>query len=224
MSFRTRDLCDLGLLTPRFFLNNELLEVLETFDVDERQITLMVRVRRRSGMPEMQALKEREAELLARYDLDYFQVLRRDEGKREFTALIKQRTSQALKGILSELHLEAFLTLPTILGEEECVISFCAKGDDLAEVLHILKGMNLPFEVRSLGKYEPPTSQWARKLTERQREILRLALESGYYEVPARISLTDLAKAVGISKAAMSKGLRRAEGKVLKSLISGHLA
>jgi predicted DNA binding protein len=43
----------------------------------------------------------------------------------------------------------------------------------------------------------------------------------GYYEVPARTSLTRLARVVGISKAAMSKILRRAEGRVLRSLIHG---
>ncbi len=219
LAFRTSDLSELGVLNPRFFLHNEYLEVLETFDIDERHITQIVRIRRRSHMPDEEELKEREEELLSRYNLSYFQVLRRDEGRKEFTALIKQKTAAALQGILRELRLEAFPTLPTVLGERECIISFCAKEDELGRVLKVLKDLRLPFEVRSLVEYVPPAVDWAKGLTERQKETLRLALELGYYEVPGRISLTDLAKVVGISKAAMSKSLRKAEGRILRSLI-----
>ncbi len=219
LSFNTDDLCDLGLLNPRFFLHNEFLEVLDTFDIDEEYITQTVRIRRKSDMPDEEEVREREAELLSRYNLDYFRVLARDETRKEFTALIKQRTTRVLAGILKELHLEAFPSIPTLIREDESIISFCADEDDLGRVLKILQNMNLPFNVKSLSRYVPPTTEWATGLTERQREILRLALESGYYEVPARISVTGLANVVGISKAAMSKNLRRAEGRVLRSLI-----
>ncbi|MFQ5838982.1 MAG: helix-turn-helix domain-containing protein [Thermoplasmata archaeon] len=196
--------------------------MLEIFDIDEEYITQIVRVRRRADAPDEGKLEEREQVLLSRYNLSYFQVLRRDEKSREFTALIKQRTSRALQGILRQLRLDAFPTLPTIIEEEESLVSFCAKEDELAKILEVLQGVRLPFEVKSLGEYIPPASGGATYLTDRQREILRLALELGYYEVPARVSLTKLAKVVGISKAAMSKSLRRAEGRVLKSMIYGH--
>ncbi|MCJ2519381.1 MAG: helix-turn-helix domain-containing protein [Candidatus Thermoplasmatota archaeon] len=195
--------------------------MLETFDVDERHITQIVRVRRRSSMPDDGELKENEAELLSRYNLSYFQVLRRDEERREFTALIKQKTNRTLEDILRELHLDVFPTFPIIIREDESIMSLCAKQDELGKVLKVLQRIELPFEVRSLGEYTPPVSEWGGSITERQREVLRLALELGYYEVPARTNLTDLAKVIGISKAAMSKNLRRAEGRVLSSLIHG---
>jgi predicted DNA binding protein len=221
LEFRTSDLCRLGLVNPRFFRHNELLEVLETFDVDADHITQVVRIRRKADMPSNVELQRREAELTSRYNLSYFHVIRRDDGKREFTALIKQRTSAALQGILRRMKLEAFLTLPTILMEDDSIISLCAKEDEMPRILALLEQMKMPFRVRSLTDYAPPSAKWGRDLTERQREILKLALELGYYEVPARVTLTGLAEVVGISKAAMSKILRRAEGRVLRSLMEG---
>ena len=52
-------------------------------------------------------------------------------------------------------------------------------------------------------------------LTEEQRETLRLALDEGYFDVPRRINLTELAARLGISDSAVSQRLRRAIGTVL---------
>lgn len=144
-----------------------------------------------------------------------------DPVGRSFTALIKQRTSQALQGVLRSLQLEAFPALPIVLGPEESVVSFCAKEEEMARVLQVLQDLGLPYRVRSLGPYAPPAAPVMDLLTPRQREILRLALELGYYEVPARVTVTRLAEVVGVSKAALSKTLRRGEGRAVRSITGG---
>lgn len=57
-------------------------------------------------------------------------------------------------------------------------------------------------------------------LTDRQREILNLAVERGYYEVPRQVTLQDLADELGIAIGAASEGLRRAESRVVRSHFS----
>lgn len=52
-------------------------------------------------------------------------------------------------------------------------------------------------------------------LTDEQRQTLQLALEEGYFEVPRRINLTELAAQLGISDSAVSQRLRRAITTVL---------
>lgn len=52
-------------------------------------------------------------------------------------------------------------------------------------------------------------------LTDTQRETLGLALERGYFEVPRRINLTDLAAEVGVSDTAVSQRIRRGLSKLL---------
>ena len=55
----------------------------------------------------------------------------------------------------------------------------------------------------------------ARELTPAERRTLRRAVEGGYYDVPRSTTLGDLATALEVSDAAVSKTLRRAERKVL---------
>jgi predicted DNA binding protein len=52
-------------------------------------------------------------------------------------------------------------------------------------------------------------------LTEDEREVLRVALERGYYEVPREATLTDLAAELGRSDVEVSRRLRRATSDLL---------
>jgi predicted DNA binding protein len=52
-------------------------------------------------------------------------------------------------------------------------------------------------------------------LTRRQEELFRKAIEEGYFAVPSRISLTELARRLGISKSTLSTSLATAELRLL---------
>jgi predicted DNA binding protein len=56
-----------------------------------------------------------------------------------------------------------------------------------------------------------------RPLTDRQEQVLRLALESGYYDQPKRVTIKDLARKLGISPSTYQETLQRAERKVMLS-------
>lgn len=56
-------------------------------------------------------------------------------------------------------------------------------------------------------------------ITEKQREALELAKESGYYETPRETSLGELANELGISESAASQRLNGAETKLVKSFL-----
>ena len=53
------------------------------------------------------------------------------------------------------------------------------------------------------------------ELTDRQKEILIKAKQSGYYEIPRKITTMELAKEFGISKTAILEHLRKAERKIM---------
>lgn len=53
-------------------------------------------------------------------------------------------------------------------------------------------------------------------LTDPQREALATAFEMGYFDVPRRITLVDLADELGVSDQAVSERLRRAESKLIR--------
>ncbi len=54
-----------------------------------------------------------------------------------------------------------------------------------------------------------------RPLTDRQEEILRMALEAGYYDQPKRTTIKQLAKRAGIAPSTFQEILQRAERKVM---------
>jgi RNA polymerase sigma factor (sigma-70 family) len=57
-------------------------------------------------------------------------------------------------------------------------------------------------------------------LTEKQQELLAVAYEEGYFDVPRRISQQELADRLGVSKSAVSQRLRRAIAELCASTFS----
>jgi predicted DNA binding protein len=55
-------------------------------------------------------------------------------------------------------------------------------------------------------------------LTHRQREALLLALDAGYYEVPRRATVQDIAQRQGRPRTTFEEHLRKAEGKLIRAV------
>jgi len=54
------------------------------------------------------------------------------------------------------------------------------------------------------------------KITTKQRQALKLAIDSGYYDYPKKIGLVELAKKMKLSYSTFQAHLKKAEGKLLK--------
>jgi predicted DNA binding protein len=52
-------------------------------------------------------------------------------------------------------------------------------------------------------------------LTTRQEEIIKIALQSGYYDTPKKTTINKLAKSFGISPSTLAEILQRAEKKII---------
>jgi len=57
-------------------------------------------------------------------------------------------------------------------------------------------------------------------LTDRQREALRIAYERGYFEIPRRTSLDDIAAELDISASSASERLRRAQTQLIEETVA----
>jgi hypothetical protein len=57
-------------------------------------------------------------------------------------------------------------------------------------------------------------------LTDRQREALRIAYERGYFDIPRRASLEDVAAELDISASAASERLRRAQTQLIEETVA----
>jgi predicted DNA binding protein len=77
------------------------------------------------------------------------------------------------------------------------------------------KGVNCTIEeISRLTKKED--------LTTRQEQIVKMALEFGYFEFPKKIRLVELSEKLGISAGTLSEILRRAEKHILSKYFREH--
>lgn len=59
-------------------------------------------------------------------------------------------------------------------------------------------------------------------LTDRQREALLTAAEMGYFEIPRRASLADVAAELGITASSLSERLRRAQSRLIETAVDSY--
>ncbi len=105
--------------------------------------------------------------------------------------------------------------LPVIVAQGSASYTLIASKPRLVPFLRQLRRTVRSVEVVSIASAlaGPPRPG---ALTRRQLEAYRLALAEGYYEVPRRISLSDLARRLGRSKASLSELLARVEAKLMR--------
>lgn len=58
-------------------------------------------------------------------------------------------------------------------------------------------------------------------LTDHQRDLVRAAVEAGYYDTPRETTLTELADELDMAKSSLSETLHRAEERIVKEFVAG---
>jgi len=95
------------------------------------------------------------------------------------------------------------------VDDSELVWNIICDDEGFLSLLKNLEGVD--FELIYKGK---PTGK--DEITYREEEILKIALEKGYFDFPKRIKLEELAKFFGIAPSTLSEILRRGQKKVLE--------
>lgn len=73
-------------------------------------------------------------------------------------------------------------------------------------------------DVRRMGDYSPGVERFSSVLTERQEEILDVAVELGYYDDPRNVTHEDIAAQVGCNRTTVGEHLRKIESKVMPAI------
>ncbi|WP_254524964.1 helix-turn-helix domain-containing protein [Natrinema caseinilyticum] len=69
------------------------------------------------------------------------------------------------------------------------------------------------------GTYEPDTDRLFSQLTDRQQEILRTAVDMGYYDVPRAVTHEDIGDELGCTGGTVGGHLRKIESKLLSQIV-----
>ena len=76
-------------------------------------------------------------------------------------------------------------------------------------------------ELESIRPYEPGTRRLDATLTARQEEVLRAAVEAGYYENPRDATYADVAADLDLAPVTVGEHLRKVEARVLNRIARG---
>ncbi|WP_049921462.1 helix-turn-helix domain-containing protein [Halopiger djelfimassiliensis] len=69
------------------------------------------------------------------------------------------------------------------------------------------------------GRYEPNTNRLFSQLTDRQQEILRTAVDMGYYNVPRAVTHEDIGEKLGCTGGTVGGHLRKIESTILTQIV-----
>ncbi len=209
-----------GLLPAGFFRHNASVEILRVYAFQPKERMLLVRVVRTGPPWSAEAIDRNRASLRRRYRLRDFEILEVGTDGRTYVALLRQENPGILEDLLDELGAGVTPIPPTILGRETATLSFVA--DDRAEkrVLSLLDGLGIRWTLRARRAVRTPRSPGEGGPTARQRELLSLAWNLGYFDIPARADLARLAALTGLSRNTVSQHLRRGMRHVLREWVT----
>lgn len=207
-----------GLLPRAFFRHNESVEILRVYAFQPRERMLLVRVAR-SGPPRSNEEIARQRESLRRrYGLRDFEIVEVAADGRAYTALLRQQNPGILEDLLEEVGAGVTPTTPTVIGRERATLSFLADAASETRVIQLLRSLGIRFQLKSRTPFRGRTRAGG-DLTARQREILSLAWNLGYFDIPARVDLRKIAQLTGVSRNSASQHLRRGLRHILQETV-----
>lgn len=109
-------------------------------------------------------------------------------------------------------------------------IEYVTPGEDTVRVVKVGAGAALngyiedfrevvDLTVEQIDPYDPGSDRVFGALTERQKTVLRAAIDRGYYDVPRRTTCADLADELDCAPGTVSQHLRRIESTVLSAFV-----
>jgi len=107
------------------------------------------------------------------------------------------------------------IEMPVEIKDGTAIVDVSAGHDRLSELGEQFSAMGIDFEIEYIQQRLQPDQL----LTDRQRELLRLAVSMGYYDTPRRCTLTELSEEIGLAKSTCSETLHRAEEVVTKKFV-----
>lgn len=161
-------------------------------------------------------------------------ALAADPSLADYQILADFGASELIRITLSEEGIRG-MTYPIAVSEGITFLDLTARGTDLRYRVQVptrdalsnyreqCAERNLSFQLLNLYR----SQSFAKKeygLSTRQREVLLHALEAGYFEVPRRTTLAELAAELEISDQALSALLRRGQTQLLRHTIGSEVS
>lgn len=143
-------------------------------------------------------------------------TLRKNEG----LAYVHHEPSEPIEILINTLEShEIILDMPIKFRPNGTIlIRLIAPGETLQQALMDLPEM-IDVELEETGRFYPTGDKFESLLTDRQAEILQIAVEKGYYSVPRRTTISELTDEFDISQATLGEHLQKIEANILSHTV-----
>jgi len=145
--------------------------------------------------------------------------LLQQEGDRISTYFIKAKPPQA-DGESSFAAVEGYFSLPFEMTEGKVKITFLGSAKQVRNFVKLFEDANIRYRVVLLTDARFPPHSPLNSLTEKQRKALITAHKLGYYDVPKKINLVQLAERLDLACSTVDVQLRRAERRLLNHIMN----
>lgn len=205
-----KELTKIGIKMPQF-QKIKSLELLYFLRQDQEEFAAISRV-------EFKDQATKVEELLTNGFLFEAQVLEQQKNC-AYTVFI--RGGPSLSSILNSIGVKnGYLFPPVGIRDGKIKISFLGSESQVREFLKKVDASGIRYKVVLLTDAEFSPTSPLNQLTEKQREILTTAYKLGYYDIPRKINSEQLAKKLNIGDSTLVEHLRKAERRLLASILT----
>jgi predicted DNA binding protein len=204
------DLQKLGMVNSHFYLHDKRLVVTKIINYDGGHITYIAEISRSDFIDE-KTISLKKEEIIKRYSLETFELISVDRKNKNYRVLIVQKLPDLFSMIYSEMNYSAFIVPPVIVSSENMMVTLLVKDEKLDYLLQFLKKFGINYRI--IRKTMIPRE---RGLTVRQWDVAITAISMGYYSIPKKAKLKDIAKKFKISVPAVQRILRSVEIKAME--------
>ena len=182
----------------------ERIEVLGHLSIGEHGVTQLVEVKMRDGH-ELHELSQ----------LDSFEVLEKhEEDEYGILASILCTHPLAKTAIeLSNIHVYPPYGIDSKRGLE---LRMSGLSDSIRRFVGLIRAVMPPDSISVQTIKSGNNNGWSDFLTPKQKEVLALAVQRGYYEDGSEVTLKHLADEMGIARSTLGEHLKRVEVEVMK--------
>ena len=151
--------------------------------------------------------------------VEIFTVLQKKDNR--YICLMKVKYFKSLKSLAKKFNIDIIWDTPSILTKEKMVVSVSGNEENLKKILNLFKNIGKVTKISFVkSKYNEQTILSC--LTDKQRKILIVAKNNGYYTYPRKINSKELSDIIGLSKPTVVQHLRKAEGRIMSNIFAGY--
>ncbi len=153
-------------------------------------------------------------------NMEVLSVLKSFDNKH--TCLIRYTEPEEAKNQFQESDLGLVHTTPTIISLDKFTISMMGEQKNLSVFIEMMRKNAGTIRSIAFRRAAYQKADVLAVLTEKQREVMLAAFQNGYYDYPKKIGSKQLCQKVSISKPTLLQHMRKAEGRILKEIMTGY--